>query len=190
MPLHCSAGFVNAVATLGTAMHGRSSYHITRYAQELFLVYDGDKAGLQAILRIAELCWQVNLELLVVPLPEGEDPASYLSKGGSFGKLIESACDIFSFFIARLGTDFSKKSLAEKVGAARKITELIARLDEPLKQEMLLQQASQVLGLSYQSLKNEVEQQGNALGPQVRPSSLVWTWPHLPPRKASQGGRP
>jgi len=175
-------GYPYVVATLGTACTPDHLKVLARYAQQVYLIYDADKAGIQAILRIAELCWQVNLDLWVVTLPAGEDPASFVAKGQQLGASIEQAQDIFSFFIANLGSDFSHKSLADKVGAARKIIELIARLEDPLKQEFLLQQASTTLGLGVDALKKEIYYLQRAQEGMVAPRV---TLPHPKPAEAT-----
>lgn len=149
-------GFPYVVATLGTACTQDHLKLLGRYTQQLYIMYDGDQAGIQAILRIAEMCWQVNLDLYVIPLPAGDDPASFVSKGGSVATLIAKAQDIFAFFIQNIGTDFSRKSLAEKVGATKKILDIIARIEDTLKQSFLLQQASDTLCLPLEMLQKEM----------------------------------
>ncbi len=57
------SGFTNTVATLGTACTLDHLNVLGRYAQELYVLYDGDNAGQQAILRIGQLCWQASLDL-------------------------------------------------------------------------------------------------------------------------------
>ena len=73
-------GLSNTVATLGTACTVDHLTALSRYAQQLYVLYDGDNAGQQAILRIGQLCWQASMELKVIQMPAGEDPASFLSK--------------------------------------------------------------------------------------------------------------
>ncbi len=135
-------GFSNTVATLGTACTIEQLTTLSRYAQEVLVLYDGDNAGQQAILRIGQLCWQANIELKVISLPKNEDPASYLIKDGSLTSLLSDAQDIFAFFIKTIGADFTKKSLQEKLQLTRKILDIIQKLNDPLKQDFLLQNAS------------------------------------------------
>ena len=88
-------GFTNTVATLGTACTKEHLKILARYVHYLYVLYDGDKAGKNAIMRLTELCWEVNIELKVVILPEQEDPASFLQKGGDLTQLIKKSSDIF-----------------------------------------------------------------------------------------------
>ena len=75
-------GFTAAVATMGTACTAEQLKLIARYAQKLYIMYDADPAGQNAIMRLVELCWQVALDPYVIRLPEGQDPASFLQSGG------------------------------------------------------------------------------------------------------------
>lgn len=149
-------GHVNTVATLGTACTLEHLKQLARYCQQLYVIYDADKAGHQAMLRLTELCWQVSLELKVILLPAKEDPASFLTKGNSLGPLVKEAKDIFIFFIDSLGTDFASKHLSEKIALIRKLIGTINSIDDPLKRDILLQKASKTLDIPLETIKNEV----------------------------------
>jgi DNA primase len=149
-------GYANTVATLGTACTAQHLAVIARYAQELYVLYDGDHAGQEAILRLTELCWQVAMELKVVCLPAKEDPASFLGSGNNLEPLIAQAQDLFVFFINSLGKDFTGKSLQDKLLLTRKIIDTIHLLDDPLKRDLLLQKAAKTLDIPLEALKNEL----------------------------------
>lgn len=151
-------GFTHTVATLGTACTLEHLQTLARHAQHLYVLYDGDNAGHQAILRVGQLCWQASIDLKVVCLPDQEDPASFLTKGLNLAPFIEQARDFFTFFIETLGTGYSQKTLTKKLELARKVLAMIQQLDDTLKQEILLSQASTQLGLPLESLKKELRQ--------------------------------
>ncbi|MGE0206524.1 MAG: DNA primase [Candidatus Babeliales bacterium] len=149
-------GFENTVATLGTACTQEHLKLLSRYAQKLFILYDSDKAGIQAVLRLTELCWLVDLELSVIELPRGEDPASFIEKQGDLALLIKQAKDIFMFWLESMAHDFKQKSLQEKVGIVRSLLETIQKIADPLKQELLLSKAAQSLDVPFGTLKKEL----------------------------------
>lgn len=149
-------GFPNTVATLGTACTLNHLKTLSRYAQYLYVLYDGDGAGQQAIMRLTELCWHVSMELKVICLPPQEDPASFLAKNNDLNPFIHQAQDIFHFYIATLGTDFTTKSLNQKVQLVRNVLEIIRPITDPLKQDILLQKASNIFGVPAESLKDEM----------------------------------
>jgi DNA primase len=148
-------GFHNTVATLGTACTIEQLKHISRHAQELLVTYDSDQAGKKAMLRLTELCWQVNVDLKIIELPLGKDPDSFLNEQGQLVPLIEKANDIFVFFIEHVSQNFQEKSLQEKVEHIRALLDIINRIEDPLKQDILLQRAAKQLDIPLSSLNKE-----------------------------------
>lgn len=149
-------GFTNTVATLGTSCTAEHLKILSRYAQRLSIVYDGDQAGHNAVLRMVELCWQVALDPYVIALPPGQDPALFLTQKGDFAQVHKDAQDIFSFVIESTGSAFSQKSLQERLAVAHKILSIIKLLDDSLKQDLLLKQASDTFSLPFETLKEEL----------------------------------
>lgn len=149
-------GYPNTIATLGTACTPEHLKQLSRYASQLYVLYDGDNAGHQAILRLTEMCWQVSLELNVICLPSKEDPASFLASGQSLKPLIDNAQDIFHFFINSLGNKFSSKALSDKIALIRKLMAIINTIDDPLKRDILLQKASKTLEIPLESMQKEL----------------------------------
>jgi DNA primase len=153
-------GHANTVATLGTACTGEHLKILSRYATKINVMYDGDNAGRQAILRLTTLCWHVNIELNVVPLPATEDPASFLLKGGKLNTLLPQSKDIFSFFIDTMGEGFTEKPLAKKLQAIEKLLTIVNNIPDTIKRDIILHKASQTLDIPLASLKTELDKLG------------------------------
>lgn len=146
-------GYQNTVATLGTACTSEHLKILSRYIHTLYVLYDGDQAGQKAMLRLTELCWEVDLELKVISLPAGHDPASFLVAGQSLETYITEAQDIISFFITSTGSNFASKPLSQKLSVAEKITAIISRVNPAFKQDLLLHQTAVTTQLPFSSLK-------------------------------------
>lgn len=151
-------GYTNTLATLGTACTIDHLKQIARHAQKVYVIYDGDEAGQKAILRLAQLCWHVHLELFIVILPSADDPASFLAKGNSLDPLIAAAENIFLFSIKQLGNQFFAKSLQEKLGHINQLLELITQLSDPLQKDLLLHTMANTFDMSFETLKNHLRQ--------------------------------
>jgi DNA primase len=150
-------GIPNTVATLGTACTLEHLKQLARYADHVMVVYDNDSAGNTAILRLTELCWQVNLELKIIMLPQGEDPASFLTQNkGDFQSFIAQAEDIFHFFLTTVGHNFLTKSLSQKMNIIRSFLAIIAPIADPLKKDILLHKAAKIFDMPLESLKQEL----------------------------------
>ena len=79
------AGFANVVAPLGTALTEAQLGLLWRMAPEPVLCFDGDKAGLKAAWRAADLALpsiQAGRTLRFAMLPEGQDPDDLVRAGG------------------------------------------------------------------------------------------------------------
>ena len=70
-------GYTNTVATLGTACTPEHLKALSHQIHTLYALYDNDDAGHKATLRLAQLCWQFDLEIKVIVLPEAKDPAAF-----------------------------------------------------------------------------------------------------------------
>ena len=57
---------------------------ISRFTDNITVLYDGDPAGVKAAMRGTDIILENNLNVRIVVFPEGEDPDSYCKKvGGS-----------------------------------------------------------------------------------------------------------
>ncbi|MEM1063143.1 MAG: toprim domain-containing protein, partial [Planctomycetota bacterium] len=93
------AGVTNAVAPLGTAMTDEHVTLLKRFAERIVLVFDGDQAGRAAAGRAVEKVLAADVDVRVLTLPDGADPADFLgTRGGDeFRRLIEAAPDAVAF---------------------------------------------------------------------------------------------
>ncbi len=79
------AGVANAVGIMGTALTEQQVGEIRRLAPVAHLALDADGAGQAAMLRAADVAAGKGLELRVVPLPPGQDPADLVRAEGPEG---------------------------------------------------------------------------------------------------------
>lgn len=77
------AGFHNAVGLMGTALTDQQVGELSRLAGTVLLALDADSAGQEAMLKAYRMAQQRKLELRVVELPQGADPAELVQSGGA-----------------------------------------------------------------------------------------------------------
>ena len=77
------AGLQNAVGLMGTALTAEQVAELARMAQTVLLALDADSAGQEAMLRASRLAASRHLELRVVTLPGGKDPAELVQLEGA-----------------------------------------------------------------------------------------------------------
>ena len=103
LALH-QAGMRNAVGIMGTALTEEQVSQLEKMAHVLELCLDADRAGQDAMLRAARLARARTLELRVVGLPEGTDPAELVEREGgeALRRLVEDSKPFVAFQIDRI----------------------------------------------------------------------------------------
>jgi DNA primase len=122
------AGFRNAVGLMGTALTDEQVGELGRMAQTVLLALDADTAGQEAMLKASRLAARRNLELRVVELPAGADPAELVQREGA--KAIETAISraapFVRFRVERVlasGDDTSPEGRDRMIGELRGVFE-------------------------------------------------------------------
>jgi DNA primase len=77
------ASLSNAVGLMGTALTAEQVGELARMASTVLLALDADTAGQEAMLRASHLAARRRLELRVVTLPGGMDPAELVQREGA-----------------------------------------------------------------------------------------------------------
>lgn len=83
------AGFRDTCAVMGTALTEEQVVELKRLAPRALFAFDPDAAGQVATLRALDQAQSHDLDVRVVLLPEGEDPADVLAAGGGRERMRE-----------------------------------------------------------------------------------------------------
>ncbi len=158
MALH-QAGFANAVATCGTAVGIEHLRMVSRYAQKVVLAFDGDEAGVKA----AERAWDGarelsaagggSLDLRVLVLPDGVDPADLVRQVGADGlrQAVDVATPVVPFVIGHRLLDADLDSEAGRTAALRAALEVVGREPDPdLRREWARTEVADRIGVAYE----------------------------------------
>ncbi len=74
------SGIKNVVASSGTALTDNQAKLLRRYTKNVYISYDGDPAGVKAAIRNAYILENNNLNAFIIPLPENDDPDTFILK--------------------------------------------------------------------------------------------------------------
>jgi len=98
------AGLRNTVGLMGTALTAEQVRELARMAQTVLLALDADSAGQEAMLKAAGLAAKLKLELRVVMLPAGTDPAELVQREGAeaMSAAVERAVPFVRFRVERV----------------------------------------------------------------------------------------
>ena len=129
-----------AVAPLGTSLTIEQIKKLKRYAEKIFLIFDGDSAGVRAAIRSSVLLMECSVDGYVLILPDKTDPFDFLQNKGikKFKDfLTQNQLDIYQFYIEqsipdRELTPAEKKKYLEKI-----LTEIQNIKDEVIRNDIL-----------------------------------------------------
>jgi DNA primase len=117
------AGIQETVAVMGTAITPEQLKQLARYAEEVVLAMDADRAGRAAMLRAQRVAGSKKLRLRVASMPAGEDPADMLQDGKAerLKGLIDDAMELQEFHV-RVALD--EADLSSPAGRDRALDEV------------------------------------------------------------------
>jgi DNA primase len=122
LALH-QAGLGNAVGIMGTALTEEQISELERLAKVLVLCLDADRAGQDAMLRAAQLTDRRKLELRVVALPDGTDPAELIERAGAdaLRERVAASIPFVKFHVERI---LERNDLSSAEGRDRTFSQL------------------------------------------------------------------
>ena len=137
------AGVKNAVATLGTAMTEEHVRFLRRFAEKVVLVYDSDDAGQRAAERSISQFLAQDLDLRILNVPSGKDPADYLETHTSeeFYKLIHTAPEAWEYKLQSILRRTDSQSVAGRQQILNQMVEFLAEsqgLAGTVREDMIL----------------------------------------------------
>jgi len=141
------AGIENVVASSGTALTEDQIRLVKRFTSNIKLLYDGDAAGIKAASRGLDLALSQDLNVQVVPLPEGEDPDSLVQKLGStkFAEYLSQFGEDFILFKTKRLIEESKNDPVQKAKSISDIVSSISIIPDPIKRSVYIKECAQLL---------------------------------------------
>jgi DNA primase len=151
------AGIQNVVASSGTSLTPDQVKLIKRFSPNITLLYDGDKAGIQAAIRGVDILLEQDTNVRVIQLPEGEDPDSYLKKVGSveFQRYLEEHKRDFVLFKLELLLDSAKNDPIKRTGIIKDIAQSISKIKDNIQRAVYVRECSRLLEIDEKLLINE-----------------------------------
>ena len=122
------AGYGNTVAVSGTALTAHHVMLLQRLSNRAVLALDADRAGIAAVKRAAELMLTRGMDVKVVRMPDGEDPADIIQKDATeFKKMVGKASHVIEYLLDILESQNSDER-AFKLKAREEILPYVARI--------------------------------------------------------------
>lgn len=151
------AGVGPAVATLGTAMTEDHVRMLKRFEIPLYLVYDGDNAGVSAMEKALPHIVSTGLEARAMLLPQGTDPCDFLldKSQEDWQELREQSIELFEYKLRVRMEKSPPDSLEKKVKLARIMLKDLEHNRDSIREGLYLDLLSDRLGIERGDLRVE-----------------------------------
>lgn len=137
------AGFLNSVATMGTAFTSDHLRQIKRITRHVKLVFDGDRAGQDAMSRAMDrLIDESSLSTEAVIIPEGRDPDDWIKRSGKAGfqTLLDKSKSYYDFKKAYLASSYNLSLDNEKAQYIEQLIKTVALIPSSIEQQLRVQE--------------------------------------------------
>ncbi|MBF7097715.1 DNA primase [Alkalibacter mobilis] len=130
-------GVDNAVASLGTALTTNQGKLLKRYVEEVVLCYDGDEAGIRAMVKGIEVLEDLGLRVKILRLENDLDPDDYMKLHGkeSFLNLVNNSLTTVDFKIQLLEEKYDLDKTDQKIRFVKDVTDVFKKIKSPVDRE-------------------------------------------------------
>ncbi len=147
-------GVEAAVATCGTAVTEPHLRLLSRFAQRAILTFDADEAGARAAERAYAFHENAAVELVVLILPEGLDPAEFVRERGgeAFREFAAGATPLVEYMIRRVVEKADTGSIEGRTRAVDAALPIVAGLKDPVRRQQYAHLLAELTNVADESL--------------------------------------
>ena len=152
-------GFDCAVASLGTSLTEEHAALLSRYTDQVVLIYDGDAAGQNATQRAIPMLEKTGVQVKVLRMRGAKDPDEFLNKYGAdrFKLLLEESENRVEYQLRAIERKYDLKSDEQRVRFLQEAAEFLATLSNAVQREVYGTRAAEAAGITYEAMKLEVQ---------------------------------
>ena len=152
-------GFDCAVASLGTALTEDGANLLSRYTDQVVLIYDGDAAGQNASQRAIPILEKAGLQVRVLKMRDAKDPDEFLKKFGAdrFKLLLEESANRVEYQLNAILQKYDLRDDDQKVKYLQECAELISSLPSAVQREVYGGRVAEAAKIGMDAMKLEVE---------------------------------
>ncbi len=152
-------GFDCAVASLGTSLTEEHAALLSRYTEQVVLIYDGDEAGQNATKRAIPMLEKAGLQVKVLQMRDAKDPDEYLKKFGAarFKILLEESSNRVEYQLRAIQKKYDLREDDQKIQFITEAAELISTLGNAVSREIYGTRVAEAAGITPESMKIEVD---------------------------------
>jgi DNA primase len=151
-------GFDCAVASLGTALTEDGATLLSKYTDQVVLIYDGDTAGQNATKRAIPILEKAGLQVKVLQMRDAKDPDEFLKKFGAdkFKVLLEESSNRVEYQLNAIRKKYDLREDDQKVKFLHECADLISSLSSPVQREVYGGRVAEAAKISMEAMKLEI----------------------------------
>ena len=151
-------GFDCAVASLGTSLTEEHAVLLSRYTEQVVLIYDGDEAGQNATKRAIPMLEKAGLQVKVLQMRDAKDPDEFLKKFGAdrFKLLLEESSNRVEYQLRAIQKKYDLNVDEDRVKFISEAAELVSSLGNAVQREIYGNRVAEVGKISSDAMKLEV----------------------------------
>ncbi len=152
------SGFLNAVASLGTALTRDQGKLLLRYTHDVLLAYDSDAAGVNAALKGAEILRDLGCRVKILTVPAGKDPDEFLRSHHpeEFSRLALNAPGLIQYKLERLLKEKPSSTIAARVEIVNNLASDIIKTESLVEREGYIRLIANTLGITEEVVYAEI----------------------------------
>ena len=152
-------GFDNAVASLGTSLTEEQATLMTRYCEQVILIYDGDKAGQNATQRAIPILEKAGLQVKVLQIRDAKDPDEFLKKFGAdrFKLLLEDSANRVEYQLNAIAAKYDIRLDDQRIKFIHESAELLSTLGSAVQREVYGHRVAEAGKIGYEAMKTEID---------------------------------
>ena len=154
------AGIKNAVASKGTALTSGQIELLKRYSQNLILCFDTDLAGDAAARRGIEIAEAADMNLKVIQIEGGKDPAEIIQTDPKLWQnTVSAAIPIYDYYLKSVSSRFDSKDPTGIRQISAELMPIWAKINNDLVREHYIQKLAALLRTDEAIVRQEIAKQ-------------------------------
>jgi DNA primase len=152
------AGVKNVVASSGTALTERQLDILKKFSPNIKLAFDIDPAGDMATRRAIELAFHKGINVKIIEIPEGKDPADLTAKDPKkWIEAVKNATYVMDYLFEKLFTADTQKDILKKKKATREFVSFISKLEDPIEKDHYIKKLADKIHVSEGAIRKALE---------------------------------
>ena len=153
-----TVGIKNTIAMMGTAVTKSQALTIKKMAKEVYLCFDGDKAGAHATMSCVDELMKIGVMPKIIRLENNMDPDEFILKFGKekFLEKIDNSINVMDFKLSYLKDNKDISKSEELANYVNNVIKELGKIEDEVLREITLRKLSTESNLDISFLKERL----------------------------------